>query len=72
MIDRFTDLVLYNCNFEDVSVGTGLAYRVKVASCLVCVCLSGCVHVLPLIWESTQLASNDEYQWHQRPRVWRS
>ena len=26
MIDRFTDLVLYNKNFEDVSVGTGLAY----------------------------------------------
>ena len=26
MIDRFTDLVLYNCNFEDLSVGTGLAY----------------------------------------------
>ena len=26
MIDRFTDLVLSNCKFEDVSVGTGLTY----------------------------------------------
>ena len=26
MIDRFTDLIVYNCKFEDVSAGTVLTY----------------------------------------------
>ena len=31
MIDRFTDLVLYNCNLEDVTVGAGLTYYKDIA-----------------------------------------